>query len=835
MRYILILVISFLLLPLSLAQDSKEDKQLFKSYFIAGEEYFYMEDYDEAIFHYTELLKLDPGNYNLNFLMGACYLSKYEEKERAVPFLEEAIKGVTTGYRDGSYKERNAPREAWFAMARAYQIANEFSKAMAYYERYRNAMIKSNLADIEYVNKQIASCQIARRMMRTPVEVTFTGLGEKTKQKGATYNAIISGTGTRLIYMNDRPFYRAILMTERTQTGWTEPKVINAELWSEGYSFPTSLSFDGNELYLARKKGFEGDIYVSHYKDGKWTPMLPLNDEINTDFYETHASISPNGKQLYFTSDRPGGQGGLDIYVSERDFGDVWGPASTIGAMINSHYNEETPFISSDNKTLFFSSQGHTTMGGYDIFLSDRLPDASWSVPQNIGYPINTTNDDLFYMPRRNKNQALYSLIIPDKDPERSIYTVSLGMETNGQIGFRTDDEVIPEDNIIMDDVDARVSSIETGGSTETAEGTPTGDEVITGEAARTGDTVTTGGVAMTGDVAEAGTEVAGEPGDLTVADTETENGQLTVDPEEEYYMLNSVFFDFDDHSLNDSARQEVDRIFEVMNKYPDLRLEVTGHTDTKGDAGYNLALSERRADAVANYLVQRGIDPDRLISRGVGEAAPIAIDYLDDGTTNPEGSRLNRFVDLRLHNLNHPNIKVADIFVPTHLRPKKDYSYSVLLVQSDSFLDTLPDAVCGEDVSLIITGQNYLYTAGNFNNRIDAVKLLNHSIDSGFPDAQMFEKRQLEQLIAELIEGEVPPIITFTIQFMALKRPVPVTYFKDLERVSKFEGNDGLTRYVTGEYTEIDTAFDELKNVRTKGYQDAFIMYLARYRKPGN
>jgi hypothetical protein len=409
MRYLLVLAIGFLVFPPSRAQDAreeaKEEKRLFKSYFIAAEEYFYMEDYDEAIFNYTELLKMDPGNYNLNFLMGACYLSKNEGKEKAIPYLEEAVRGVTTGYRDGSYKERNAPREAWFAMARAYHIANEFSKAMAYYERYRNAMIKSNFADIEYVNKQIASCHTARRMMSTPVEVKFTGLGQKTEQRGATYNAVISGTGSRLIYMNDRPFYRAILMTEHTPTGWTEPRVINGELWSEGYSFPTSLSFDGNELYLARKKGLEGDIYVSHYRNGRWQPMVPLNEEINTEFYETHASISPDGQKLYFTSDRPGGQGGIDIYVSARDFADVWGPAENLGPMVNSFYNEETPFITADNRTLFFSSQGHTTMGGYDIFYSDWLPDATWSLPRNIGYPINSTNDDLFYMPGETRTR----------------------------------------------------------------------------------------------------------------------------------------------------------------------------------------------------------------------------------------------------------------------------------------------------------------------------------------------------------------------------------------------------------------------------------------------
>ena len=839
MRYLLVLAIGFLLLPTSRAQDvreqAKEEQRLFKSYFIAAEEYFYMEDYDEAIFNYTELLKMDPGNYNLNFLMGACYLSKYEGKERAIPYLEEAVRGVTTGYRDGSYKERNAPREAWFAMGRAYHITNEFSKAMAYYERYRNAMIKSNFADIEYVNKQIASCHTARRMMSTPVEVKFTGLGEKTEQKGATYNAVISGTGSRLIYMNDRPFYRAIMMTERTPEGWTEPRVINAEVWSQGYSFPTSLSFDGNELYLARKKGFEGDIYVSHYRDGRWEPMIPLNEEINTEFYETHACISTDGQKLYFTSDRPGGQGGIDIYVSQRDFDDVWGPAENLGPMVNSFYNEETPFITANNRTLFFSSQGHTTMGGYDIFFSDWLPDASWSLPQNIGYPINSTNDDLFYMPRRNKNQGLYSMVIPEKDPERRIYTVSLGLETDVQIAFRTGDEVLEEDSIVMDDISVGAQIIETGEGAEISEAVVRETEISGGEGEMLSER--TGGTPPGNEVPDQGGGVdgtEGTEGTESIAGGDSYPGKVIPDPEEEYYVLNSVFFDFDDYNLNDSARQEVDRIYSVMNRYPDLRLEVTGHTDARGDAEYNLALSERRAESVANYLIQKGIDPERLISRGLGESAPIAMDYLEDGTDSPEGRRLNRHVDLRLYNLNHPNIEVSDVFVPNHLRPKKDYSYSVLLVESETFIDTLPDEVNGEEISMIIAGQNYLYTAGNFNNRIDAVKLLNHVIDSGFPEAQMLEKKQLEQLITDMIEGEVPPVITFTIQFMALKNPVPVTHFKDLEAVSKFEGNDGLTRYVTGEYEEIDKAFDELRIVREKGYHDAFIMYLARYRKTG-
>jgi len=838
MRYLSLLVAGLLLVQFTQAQnpdDEKEQKRLFRSYFLAAEEYFYMEDYDEAIFNYAELLKLDPGNYNLNFLMGACYLSKIEGKVQAIPFLEQAIEGVTTGYREGSYKEKYAPREAWFAMARAYQVNYELDKAVEFYEKYRNAMFKSNFADVEYVNKQIASCQTARRMMKKPVSVKYTSLGQKTSQQGNTYNAIISGNGNRLIYMNDRPFFRAILMTDRTGGEWTQPRVINQELWAEGYSFPTSLSMDGNELYLANRKGSEGDIYVSHYRNGKWTPMVPLNDEINTDYYETHACISPGGKELYFTSDRPGGQGGLDIYVSEREVADDWGPAKNLGSKINSFYNEETPFITTDNKTLFFSSQGHTTMGGYDIFLSNRLPDASWSVPANIGYPVSTTDDDLFYVPRKNKPQGLYSLVIPEKNPARAIYSVSLGEpESNVQIGFRTEEQPL-EDSISIDEMTVEVDT------SQLSEGTGTLSNVLPGKDSMQMADNTTGRSENRGGNTPAGEEVTGVAlqtglsGNIAAKGGGATPAGSIPNPAREYYILNSLFFDYDAFSLNEAARAEAERILTVMRKYPGLKLEVTGHTDARGAADYNLQLSGKRAQSVVDYLTAHGIEAGRLVARGVGEAAPVAMDYLEDGTDSPEGRKLNRHVDLRLYNLDDPDVKVAGIFVPDNLRPRNDYNYSVLLQQSDTYIDSLPEAICGEDISMVIIGNQYLYTAGNYNNRAKTLNLLNNAIDSGFPEAQMMEKRQLEALMVSLLHDTISPELTFTIQFMALKKPRPVSYFKDLSPVTKFEGKDGLTRYVYGEFKEIDIAFKELKEVRKNGYHDAFIMCMARYRAPRN
>ena len=759
----------------SLPLFSQIDKKEFKNAFLDAEYFFMTEEYEEAVFAYQELLKTDPTNYNLHFLTGACYLSIYGKKELSIPYLEEAVLNIVAGYREGSYKERNAPREAFFALARAYHINYQFDKAIEFYEKYRNAMLKKNFADIEYVNNQIKSCELAQSMVDRPVEVTFVGLNEDVNRHPSNYNPVFSYNDSVLVYMADEPFHRAILMTEQGKGGWTRPVDISKELGSDGDCYPTSLSMDGNELYLVKSDAYESDVYVSRRVNGRWTPIEFLNENINTAYYESHACISLDGRKLYFTSDRPGGKGALDIYVSERVAGGEWQPAVNMGPKINSFYNEDTPFITANSKKLFFSSQGHPTMGGYDIFSVTRLPDGTWSYPQNIGYPVSTPDDDLFFIPRKNGSEGFYSAIIDSLSENRNIYALQIGpdLDLSFQIGMRQVGETTEETDEPVDD-SLMVESIEIERDTDSIK---------------------------------------------------------PVSPDE-YYMLHSIFFDFDDYSLNKEALEEVDRLLDVMLKYPELGVELTGHTDAKGADEYNIRLSNRRARAVSDYLVMNGIDESRITVTGAGEAAPVALNKYEDGTDSPEGRRLNRHVSIKLINLTHQNVFVADIFVPGRLRPKHDMSFSIILVQSETFIDTMPDKFQGEQIALIITDSAFLYTAGSFNRKVEAMKLLNEAIDEGYDDAMMLEKQDLEDLIREMSGDDLPVVITYTIQIMALENPVEVGYFKDLDGVSRFRGRDGLYRYVYGEFDSIDKAMKMLPEIQDMGYHDAFIMYLARYKK---
>ncbi len=773
-----ICLILLIILPEALSQD----KKLFKKTFLEAEYSFMTDEYQEALHLYRELLKTDPDNANLHFLAGACYLSIYGEKKKAIPYLEKAVQDMSIGYREGSYKERSAPREALFALARAYHINEEFDRAIEEYEKYRGIMIKRYFADIEYVNSQIKSCELAKSMILRPVDIQYLRLSEEVNRFPANYNPVASSDDSTLIYMTGPPFNTAIMMTRKIPAGeWTEPRVINEEIGSDGNCYPTSLSMNGKELYLVKKGPYESNIYISYRKGERWTKMISLNKHINSDYFETHACISHNGKFLYFTSDRSGGQGGLDIWVSETTAEGDWGEPRNLGPKVNSHYNEETPFLNGKGNKLYFSSQGHATMGGFDFFVAEKLLDAGWSFPENLGYPVSTADDDLFYNPRKTGQGALCSAIIDSISSVRSIYVLRVKGE-QAQIA------------VIRQDADERI------------------DPVSLRTTSRTGRDST-------------GSEKVPVPDSLP--------GPVpgTTDPGE-YFVLNSIRFGFDRDDLDDAAKAEAERVIEIMRRHPEIRLKLTGHTDAVGSDEYNLRLSERRAQSMADYLISKGIQVSRIKVTAAGETVPIAINKYEDGTDSPEGRRLNRHVSIKLENMQDEKIRISDIFVPDYLQPRSERSFRVLLVKSDRWLDTIPDEVEGEQTALIITDSAYLYTAGNFRQKVSAMQYLNEVIDAGYPDAGMLEQKDLDRLIASLSEEGIMVTASYTIQIMALKNPVETDHFKPLEGVKMYAGRDGLHRYVYGDLEGINEALQRLPAIKQMGYHDAFIMSILRYEK---
>ena len=396
-----------------------------KRSFYDAESLILFEDYKEALPIYKQLLKDYPANSNIKYRIGQCYLKIPGEKDKAISYLEDAVKNISPNYKKGDLKETGAPHDALYFLANAYRINNQLDKALETYELF-DKNLNSEVYDSNVVRLQIQSCYNAKQLMGKPVFIKEKNLGNVINGSNSEFNPVISDNEDLLVFSRSGPFYDAILYSIKINGQWSQPINMNELLKVDKDLYPTSISKDGKTLYMYSSANYDGNIYTSRFEKGVWSPIVKLNENINTKYWESHATISHDNKKLYFTSNRKGSLGGLDIYVSNRDSSGNWGPALNLGPVINSAYNEESPFLSQDDKTLFFSSRGHFNMGGYDIFYSTLLPGGGWSVPKNIGYPVNTTDDDIFYDPVNKGFEGYYAKESPGGFGKQDIYRIEI-------------------------------------------------------------------------------------------------------------------------------------------------------------------------------------------------------------------------------------------------------------------------------------------------------------------------------------------------------------------------------------------------------------------------
>lgn len=389
--------------------------------------YFYFEDYEEALTLYLQVYSHQPENYNLCYRIGFCYLNIPGSKKNAIPYLEKAAGNITRFYREESILETKAPPDAIFYLGNAYLVNNQVENAIKEYEKFWTLTRGKGSWNFDYLNHQMATAKSSIQLQKNKVNFILTNLGEPVNDHFPNFNATISGNGTTLAYTSRLKFYNAIMVAQLNERGeWEKPINITLDLQVDGRCETLSLSYRGDELYLFRDDNHDGNIYVSHLENGRWTPIRKLNPNINSEYYETHACLSPDGKDLYLSSNRKGGFGDLDIYVSHRESGDNWEVPQNLGSTINTKLNENTPFLTSDGLSLYFSSEGHSNMGGYDIFVSQLEADGRWTAPINLGYPINTTDDDLFFFPIDDGSSALMAMFDPEGMGSQDIYELKL-------------------------------------------------------------------------------------------------------------------------------------------------------------------------------------------------------------------------------------------------------------------------------------------------------------------------------------------------------------------------------------------------------------------------
>ena len=426
MRRIPILVIVVLLLVPEIHGQFSEE---YRADWLEAEMYYLFEEYNEALPYYRRCLQKAPYNDDLNFKLGVCFLNDPFQKATAIDYLEKAIKNIDPKYKENNIKELAAPLDALFFLGNAYRINNQLDKAIKTYEEFKRKA-DPEIYDHDLVDEQIRACNNAKDLESRPIDFDMENLGDRINTRFSDVDPVVSGDETKMVYIQKQAFYDALFYSEKIDGEWSYPRLLMPELGIDEDAYPTALSYDGNILLVYRSDNFIGDLYSSRLVDGKWAPLKKLNDNINTKYWESHACFTHSGDTLYFTSNRKGTTGGLDIYMSRKENGD-WGKPVNLGPTINTIYNEETPFITTDGNTLYFSSYGHYNMGGYDVFYSTKLEDGEWSKPINAGYPINSTDDDYFYQPAQNGVYAYFSRLMDDGYGRADIYRLEVYTKTH--------------------------------------------------------------------------------------------------------------------------------------------------------------------------------------------------------------------------------------------------------------------------------------------------------------------------------------------------------------------------------------------------------------------
>ncbi len=851
-RVILIVLLCFTLVSSRLySQDIRKD-------FMDGEYYFMWEEFNEALPFYLKILAKDPNNCQVNYRAGLCYMysSVPGDKDKSIEYLLKATGEINVNFKEGNYRERKAPKDVFFYLANMYRQHLDFDKALLNYNRFLQLLSVKDVYYIDYVKREIQATENARELVGFPVKVDVENLGKKINSPTTVENCpVMSDDETVFVFtsgkknifspdidinvVNQDYVMDQIYCTRKIEGKWDDPRNITKELGSAARTVPVTISADGNELYLVQDDNDNGNVYVSHFKNGKWTKMKQLNTNINTKNWESHATITIDGKTLYFTSDRPGGYGGLDIYVSYRDENGEWGPALNLGPTINTQWDEETPFILDDGKTLYFSSLGHYGMGGFDVFHTTRLEDNYFSSPLNLGYPINTVGNDLFYLPKANGEYAFFPLNGNERGiGKNDIYKIEIS---------------IPEGHVTEIRIKGTITLQDQKNELPT-------DFVVTVIDTITGDTLSK----VIPDLISGRYETKVKNGHFTIQYKSTgylphqerlfipdvyTRSEVVVDvsmiPTEvsskEYYVIRNIFFDYGKFDLKRESMIELERLAGIMRKNPFLYVEIIGYTDARGSTEFNKKLSDNRSLSSIDYLVSLGIERNRFVSKGMGKTQFIAINTNPDGSDNPEGRSLNRRVEIKLLNSDIANIVVEEIKVPEQLRfapdgrRKSTDTYTILVSRTPTQMSA--DKTTGLTETKV--GDEFFYTSGDYKQKKEALTDLNQFIDNGFSDASIismndlgWEKNESQTTYNAQQNETLPATGIYTIQLKTVIKPLDADYYKNLKGVKENYSKDGFYKYIYGQFATLDEARAECRKLVETGYSDAFVTNLIKFQE---
>lgn len=622
----------------AIAQPKKEALE----YAREGYEYEQQGNFAEALYKYNQSIAADT-KYPYPVQRIAAMYQKLRNYSKAIEFYRRAIA------LDSSFDDYN-----YYNLASLYRTIRQFDSAAQVYRVFARRMkpildedsatLRKAQTFIDYTDR---SNELRTKPKNTPDPQAFDST---VNSPYLDFGPVVTLDGKTLYFTSRRPstnqqkysetgdYGDDLFTAERNAAGrWTNAKPMTG-INSRDDEGAVAFSADGQEIYYSLCRRLDGvgdcDLYVQERSDTGWKPLKNLGRVVNSPMWDGQPSISADGTALYFSSRRFGSSDGSeDLWVSYRNTGGAWSSPINLGDVINTSGSERSPFISADGGTLYFSSDGHPGYGEHDLFVTRKLEDGSWSEPVNLGSPINSEGNDEFltipargdtiiYSTDRGKlgNTDLYYALLPlDMQPKPVILALGKVFDKRSRKPVKAKIELTDLDK---DELLAVYQSDASSGEYRVP--LPLGKKY--GVTATAPDYAFYSGnftVSDTSKYREVRYDIPLSSIDTTLASLDD---SVTV-------TLNNIFFDFGKATLRNESIPELKNIVRLLKAYPKMRIEISGHTDSVGTAEYNMKLSQDRANAVRNYLIQSdGISSSRVMGKGYGSTRPVASNETEDG-----------------------------------------------------------------------------------------------------------------------------------------------------------------------------------------------------------
>ncbi len=570
--------------------------------------------------------------------------------------------------------------EYW--IGRSYQFGESFDKALVFYRMYKNKVVSKpnyqgkDKVDVATVDRAIFECENAKEFIAKPGNFSIVNIGREINSEFEDYAPVLNENEDEIVFTSrrrednlnqnvydDNKPYEDIFTSKKVGNSWTYAKNLGPIVNNPYHDSNLALSADGNTLFLFKDEGGGDIFFTKRQPGGEFGAPVPLPGFINSSYEEKSVTISQDEKTLYFSSNRPGGFGGLDIYRATKDAKGDWSSVKNLGPKINTEMDDDGPFLDYDGITLYFSSKGRKGMGGFDVFKTTLdLAKNEWSEPINLGYPINTPDDDIYIVFSKDGKRAYYSSVREDGMGYTDIYLITIpeGIKNIDKLpdSTGTSDVVVTSGDptkslkplkYIVKVVDAASKApldakIKMQGAAD--------NFIVPVKVQDKGVfafTVTSEmpkdyrlSVEVSGYVFfNQNVKIEGASSTEKTINRTIEMRKLSVGVSS---ILRNIYFDFDKASFQTESYGELNKLEAMLVQNSGIVVEIAGHTDAIGSNDYNQKLSLRRAQAVKDYLTKKGIDSRRIKPVGYGKSRPLASNDDEEG-----GRELNRRVEFKV------------------------------------------------------------------------------------------------------------------------------------------------------------------------------------------